>query len=706
MQKNVVNLTREDLIPSPALVWQVLVWTLVLVGLYVASLYNYNLFHSLAEFFSIIIAVTLFLVAWNSRQIIDNNYLLFLGIGYLFVGCLDLLHALAYKGMGVFNGYGPNLPTQLWIGARYLEAVTLLLSPFFFKRRLNPYLALGSFALAAALFLLAIFGVIFPDCFIEGVGLTPFKIVSEYVICVILVGALVLLFKNRSEFHPKVFTLLVWSIILTVAQEVFFTLYSDVFGLRNLFGHYLKILSFYLIYKAVIQTGLMRPYDFLFRNLKLREEAIQGLNEELQIRIQEAKEHAVELAKANRSLHESEERLRMFIEHAPSSLAMFDKEMRYLSASRCWLRDYNMKESDLLGLSYYEAFQEIPESWKQIHRRGLEGEVVLAEADRFERADGSLQWLRWEVRPWYDSSGKVAGVVIFTEDITERKLAEEALQKAHNELEKRVIERTADLRHSVAQLEWEITERQRVEEALRHSEERLRLFTAKLMAAQETERGRLSRELHDDLGQALLVLRMQLNSVLRRCSLEAEPQKGLEEAATYLLGIIDKVRRISHDLCPSILERLGLSEALLDLFEEFQKYCGQEMTIKADLDDVKNILPEEANIVIYRITQEFLANVHKHSEATQVRVAIKAMPEKVTINLEDNGKGFVVDEIKDRTGERRGLGLASMEERLRMLGSRYSLTSQPGVGTRLYFEILRTAEQKFPGALGMEYAQC
>jgi PAS domain S-box-containing protein len=699
MPKNFTNLTREDLIPSAALLRQVLVWTLVLAGLYGASLYNYNLFHSLGEFFSIIIAATLFLVAWNSRQIIDNNYLLFLGIGYLFVGGLDLLHTLSYKGMGVFIGYDTNLPTQLWIGARYLEAATLLLAPFFFKRRLNPYLALGSFALATALFLAAVFGGIFPDSFIEGTGLTPFKVISEYVISVMLVGALALLLKYRSEFHPKVFTLLTWSIILSITQEIFFTLYSDVFGLRNLFGHYLKILSFYLIYKAVIQTGLMRPYDVLFRNLKLREEAIQDLNSELQLRIQEAKEHAIKLAQANLSLHESEERLRMFIEHAPSSLAMFDKDMRYLSASRRWLRDYNLQEHDLLGLSHYEIFPEVPERWVEIHRRGLDGEVVLAEADSFERPDGSKQWLRWEVRPWYDASGEVAGIVIFTEDITERKLAEEALQEAHDELEQRVRDRTADLRLSVEQLEWEISERQRAEKALRHSEERLRFLTSKLLAAQETERGRLSRELHDDLGQALLVLRMQLNGILRRCPLEAGPQQSLEEANDYLLGVIDKVRRISHDLSPSVLERLGLSEALEDLLEEFKRYFGREMIIRAELDELKDILPAEANIVIYRITHEFLNNVHKHSEATQVTVAIKALPEKVTITLEDDGKGFILEEIKNRPGERRGLGLASMEERLRMLGSKFSLTSQPGVGTRLYFEILRTAGPKLKGAL-------
>lgn len=120
------------------------------------------------------------------------------------------------------------------------------------------------------------------------------------------------------------------------------------------------------------------------------------------------------------ALHDSEERLRLFIGHAPASLAMFDREMRYISASRRWHTDYGLEKTDLTGLSHYEIFPEISEYWKEIHRRGLAGEVVRADAERFDRADGSAQWIRWEVRPWYDAPGTVGGIVIFSEDITER----------------------------------------------------------------------------------------------------------------------------------------------------------------------------------------------------------------------------------------------------------------------------------------------
>jgi signal transduction histidine kinase len=261
---------------------------LVLFGLYLTSLYNYLLFHSLAEVFSSVVACGIFMLAWNSRRFLDNDYLLFLGIAYLFIGGMDLIHALAYKGMGVFPEYDANLPTQLWIATRCLESLSLLIAPVFLRRRLKPNLLFLGYTVVISLLLGSIFyWNIFPDCYVEGVGLTSFKKVSEYIISLLLLASVAVLLRKRREFDRIVLRLLVLSIIVTIGSELAFTLYISVYGFSNLVGHFFKILSFYLVYKAVIETGLVKPYSLLFRNLKQSEEELRQYTVELEARNEE-----------------------------------------------------------------------------------------------------------------------------------------------------------------------------------------------------------------------------------------------------------------------------------------------------------------------------------------------------------------------------------------------------------------------------------
>lgn len=133
---------------------------------------------------------------------------------------------------------------------------------------------------------------------------------------------------------------------------------------------------------------------------------------------------------------ESHDNMRMFIEQAPSAIAMFDRDMRYLAASRRWIEDYALEGRDIIGKSHYDIFPEIPESWKQVHQRALLGKVVTACEDRFDRSNGTTQWLNWEVRPWYTALKKIGGIVIFTEDITHLRETEHSLQLKIQELKK------------------------------------------------------------------------------------------------------------------------------------------------------------------------------------------------------------------------------------------------------------------------------
>ena len=408
-----------------------MVWIVILAGLYLASLYNYLLFHSLSEIFSIFVACGIFVVAWNSRRFMDNNYLLFLGIAYLFIGGLDLVHTLAYKGMGIFSGYDANLPTQLWISARYIESMSLLIAPLFIHRKLNTRVVFVSYALLASLMLASIFyWNIFPDCFIGGTGLTRFKKISEYFICLMLMGSIFLLFQKKKEFDKNIFRLLIASIILTIGSELAFTFYIKVHDLSNLTGHFLKLISFYLIYKSIIESGFVKPYSLLFRNLKQREEELHTLNLELEKRVDQRtadlQKEVMERTQAQEEVLKTKNRLRSVFDGISEPLLLLDGHLTVKMLNKAAIEYYKINDQDLIEKPCYRAFRDRSKPCEDcnIAPAVLEGRHVGFERKGFmspERLE------RVVIYPLKEGSGEFRSAIIRISDITDSKMLERQL---------------------------------------------------------------------------------------------------------------------------------------------------------------------------------------------------------------------------------------------------------------------------------------
>lgn len=246
-----------------------ILWGSALTALLLAGLVNFPFFHITVELFSIVVACGIFMVSWHSRRLHENGFFTFLGISSLAVAVIDLLHTLTYKGMGVMPLSGAPTATQLWIAGRYLQSFSILLAFFFLRRRVKDTPLVAGFVSVTALIIASIFlWRTFPDCYLEGSGLTTFKIVSEYLIILLFAASLLLLRREWSSFDPDVARLLAASFGFFMFSEFAFTQYVNVFGFANQVGHLFKVAGFYCLYRGVIVIGLTRPFNLLFRELK------------------------------------------------------------------------------------------------------------------------------------------------------------------------------------------------------------------------------------------------------------------------------------------------------------------------------------------------------------------------------------------------------------------------------------------------------
>jgi signal transduction histidine kinase len=249
-------------------------------------------------------------------------------------------------------------------------------------------------------------------------------------------------------------------------------------------------------------------------------------------------------------------------------------------------------------------------------------------------------------------------------------------------LDELVAQRTAEWKATHDRLQVEMADRLHTLEILHESEKQNRLLSNKLLNAQETERKRISMEIHDELGQSLNVIKLQLRAIEKGSGPKGD---AWERLLDYLDQVIKNVRRISMDLSPSVLEDLGLSSALQWLTNQLKKDAS--IRIKTDIEQVDHLVPRKNWIIVYRVVQEALTNILKHADAGNVSLVTRTEDKKVLFEVDDDGNGFEPENEGTRSADAKGLGLTTMNERVKIMGGDYNIWSRKGSGTRITFSI-------------------
>lgn len=362
------------------------------------------------------------------------------------------------------------------------------------------------------------------------------------------------------------------------------------------------------------------------------------------------------------ALRDSELRYRVLYEENPSMYFTVDTQGTVLSVNPFGANQLGHTVGDLVGKPVLQVFHpEDKESVQQQLRLCVENP---GKAFRWElrkvHGDGHVLWVREVARAVKERDGRII-VLIVCEDITSRRLVEEELRRARDEMELRVAERTAEL------------ERQR--RFLHQSEQDLQLLAGRLLTAQEDERRHLAREMHDDLTQRLAGIAMQASRLERlQTPRSEEAAKLIHDIRSALAQLSTDVHALSRRLHPSILSDLGLVAVLESECSAFS--TAGKVVVHFSPTDVPAEIDKDVAVCLYRITQEALRNVAKHARTTAARVSLTGGNGALTLTVEDHGVGF------DRTEVRGvGMGLASMGERTRLIQAEFTVESRPGHGT-------------------------
>lgn len=591
--------------------------------------------HTALETATIVIFASVFIVCWNAFDSVRKKNSVILAVAFLCTAIFGFFHAVTFQGMpGFLSATDMHKSLSFWLLSRYIIGTTLLgLALKFQGAHISTNKALGiliSGLTFTTITSLAIFLTpeVIPLTYLEGHGQTVFKITSEIILVALNVLTAVLLYRQTNDIDPEHTVThlqierryLFLASCLMAMSEVYFSLYSDTKEIFVLIGHVFQLLAALAIYRSMVAINIHAPYTTL-------------ANASTQLH----------MAADELSVHKN--RLTGIIETAIDGIITVDETQKIVLVNPAAASIFGYSVESLQNAPLNQV---IPSRHRQAHgahisefgKTGATRRKMGTNYDDFYvtglRADGTEFPLEASISSLIESGHRYYTVIF--RDITDRKMAKEKLELYHTQLSQ---------------------------------------LSIALQSIREEERKHIARELHDDLGQLLAALRMDLSLLQRDSLITEKTQHTLKSMDQLILTSITTLRRIATDLRPRALDEGGLFFALKTLQKDFSHRHHIDCELIANEEQL--VLDDAHSTAIFRIVQESLTNVARHAAASEVQIEFKRHASTLSFSIRDNGRGIEEEDMK----KSRSFGLVGMRERIKAMHGDFSITSTSGEGTSL-----------------------
>ena len=636
------------------------------------------LFHTSAELYVCLVSFGLFFIALNTNSINKNYFITFLGIGYFFIAIIDMFHVFTYSGVSIiFENGNLSIGTQLWISARYITSITLLISTVLIysnvkKFRLGLVLFIYFFICVFACLLIFYFK-IFPDCYIAGQGLTHFKIGSEYVITVILLLVAALYFDLRKNIDFNLFIYMEGHLIFMAISEILFSSYLNPYDWPNVWSHIIRVISYFFLYKALIENGLRRPYSILFHKLDKIDNELSITNSQLKLE-QHQREMIEEMLIKNDQCYE------LIINNSSDAIIITSKDQITFANDRAAKIFGVNKPAELIGLNFLNFVHPLERSKvknqvenQQLHQIAAEQceyKILSVKGDIIEAEMACESFLY---------QGKLSEINI---------LKDVSPQNQISRLKKDIID-NAKVLNETKEYNRLLTEFfSNISHELKTP---LNVILGAIQILSMPRNLNLPQNYEMNLSKYLKVMRQNCYRLLRLVN-------NLIDLSKFDSGYL-KLNLRNHNIV-SVVEEIILSVA------DYVETRG--LSIIFDTDTEEKIIAADAD-KIERIILNLLSNAIKFTnKGGSIFVNMYDKGERIAISVRDTGIGIPEDKLNTiferfgqvdktlvRNREGSGIGLSLVKTLVEMHGGTISISSKEGEGSEIYIELpVRTVKDE------------